>query len=43
MAEFISAIHDFKKHFNFNEVVDARHKGGHDAEDGFNTPKSNAI
>jgi hypothetical protein len=31
MPDFMSGIHDLKKHIDFNEVVDARHKGGHDA------------
>jgi hypothetical protein len=30
MAGLDPAIHDLKKHFDFNEVVDARHKVGHD-------------
>jgi hypothetical protein len=33
MAGLVPAIHDLKKHFDFREVVDARHKVGHDAED----------
>jgi hypothetical protein len=30
MAGHVPAIHDLKKQFRFNEVVDARDKRGHD-------------
>jgi hypothetical protein len=33
MPDFMSGIHDLKKHFDFREVVDARDERGHDAVD----------